>query len=143
MCAAASAAEVVISPADQVCPNTAYVLPSGGSDDSLLMGIVSLNFLLQHHELLIPLVESGGERDHDVSLLQQQLLEAACLQLLLSRRLSLSFKLPQPRLVLTTYPLVLLCQQRPASQGHEWQGPHPMARAACLTSLSGACQWTR
>lgn len=43
-------------------------------EGSLLVGIISLQLLLQSQDLLIPFVQAPSQRDHDVALFQQQLL---------------------------------------------------------------------
>lgn len=48
--------------------------------DSLLVGIISLQLLLQSQDLLIPFVQPPSQRNHDVALFQQQLLVPIHLQ---------------------------------------------------------------
>lgn len=87
--------------------NNAICMTIVQASGSLLVGIIGLHFLLQHHQLLIPLIEAGCERNHDVSLLQQQLLEPVGLQAVLRRCLPFCLQLTQPLLILSSYPLVL------------------------------------
>ena len=47
---------------------------------SLLVGVVSLQLLLQSQDLLISLIQAPSQRNHDVTLLQQQLLVPIYLQ---------------------------------------------------------------
>lgn len=47
---------------------------------SLLVGVISLQLLLKSQDLLISFIQAPSQRDHDVTLLQQQLLVPIYLQ---------------------------------------------------------------
>ena len=43
-------------------------------EGSLLVGIIGLQLLLQSQDLLVPFIQPSSQRNHDVTLFQQQLL---------------------------------------------------------------------
>ena len=75
----------------------------------LVLAVHCVEFLLQPDDGLVAFIEAGCQSDHDVPLLEQQLLVAVDLCLVLLNLLPLSLQLTQPPLVLLPYqPLPLL-----------------------------------
>ena len=89
---------------------------------------------LQRDDLLVALVEALREQDHDVALLEQQLLVAVDLRLLLLDRLALLLELCEPRLVLGADALLVLLE-RVAEGGDLLQVADVEARGAAHEDL--------
>ena len=75
--------------------------------------VVSVKLFLQLNDCLVSLVEATRECNHDISLLQQELLVAVHLGLPLLNLSPLALNLIQFRLVLLPYTLLLFLQRRP------------------------------
>ena len=73
------------------------------------MAVISLELLLHGEDLLVALVQPLRQRDHDVPLLEEEVLVAVHLRLVLLHVLPLLLELPEPLLVLAAdAPLLLL-----------------------------------
>lgn len=75
--------------------------------------VIGVKLFLQLNDCLVSLVEAAREGDHDISLLQQELLVAVHLGLALLDLGPLALNLIQFRLVLLPYTLLLLLERRP------------------------------
>lgn len=64
-----------------------------------LVPVVGVELVLQHHNLLVPLVQPLRQRDHDVALLEQQLLVPIHLSLLLLDLLALTLQVRELALI--------------------------------------------
>lgn len=73
-----------------------------------LLRIIGVDFFLRSSKCLVALVEPCGQKDHDLTLLEQELLEAANLRLLLLNAIALAGCLGKPKFVLAAHALFCL-----------------------------------
>ena len=81
------------------------------------MTVVRVQLVLECHDLLVPLVQPLCQRDHDVSLLQQELFVPVDLGLLLLDRFPLLLQLRKALFVLAPNLVPLLLQGHPKGRG--------------------------
>jgi hypothetical protein len=82
-----------------------------------LVAVLRVELVLQRHDLLVALVEALREEDHNVALLEEELLLAVDLRLFLLDRLALLLELREASVLLGADALLVLLERR-AEGGH-------------------------